>query len=122
MEKILLYVSTSSNDVQTNLFPDSDLKELVESIESIEGIIKDTVGQKGMPGIDIFAVEIAKVGLISKLAEVIGGWLIKDRRRHLKLKIADNEIEVFDVDAPTQEQLIEWFKKQASPHIINPRD
>ena len=122
MDKILLYMSTSSHDNQGNLISPSDLEQLVENIEGIDGVVKDSVGQKGLPGTDIFAVEIAKVGLISKLAEVIGGWLRKDRRRHLKLKIADNEIEIFDVDEPTQEQLIEWFEKQAAFRLINKRD
>lgn len=106
MNNIVMYVSNSSKNASFGW------NGLLEEIQAIDGIVKDAVGQKGLSGADAFVVEVVRAGLFTKLADAISGWLIKDRRRRIKLRIGDNEIEVFDIDESTQEQLIKWFQTQ----------
>lgn len=107
-KKDVVYFSISSRRAEDSI----DLLSLLKEIETMDGVARDTIGQKGIPGADLFAVEVVKAGLFTKLAETIGGWLIKDRRRGLKLKIGENELEVFDMSEAEQEKLIQWFQKQ----------
>ena len=111
MDNIFLFVSVPDGPPSN-----SEWEKLVKSIEAMEGIQKESAGQKGLHGTEIFAVEVAKAGLLTKIAESIGGWLLKDRKRHLKLKLGENEIELFDVSNEDQEELIQWFQDQVKKH------
>jgi hypothetical protein len=92
-------------------------------METIDGVVKDdSMMQKGISGTDVFAIEVAKAGLFTKLVEIIGGWLLKDRRRGLKLKIGDNAIEVSDLTNNEQKELIEWFQIQVGINLANKRN
>lgn len=110
MDKTFLYLSISGRDTPQG--HDTERAELMEQLATLEGVTRDTSGQKGLPGVDLLAVEVAKAGLLSRLADAIAGWLIKDRRRALKLRIGDNELEISDMTEQERKDLVRWFQDQ----------
>lgn len=98
---------------------DADFKILVDELAALEEIRVEVLsGQKGLAGTDLIAAEVIKAGALTKIMEVIGGWLLKDRSRSLKLKIDNKELEASGLSRGEQQKLIEWFKEQARLQVI----
>lgn len=90
------------------------LKDLNEQIGEIDGVLlESSTGSKGFPGAESFALEVVKAGAVSKLAEVIGNWLLKDNNRMLTLKIGNKEMTATGLSKEQQLELINWFQIQA---------
>lgn len=99
--------------------PDADFKTLADELDALEEIqVEVFSGQKGLAGPDLIAAEIIKTGAVTKIAEVIGGWLLKDRSRSLRLKIDSKELEASGLSRDEQQKLIEWFQEQARLQVI----
>lgn len=115
---MIFYLSANDKTITNKLEPDTLIKDLADQIATLDGICVDVLsGQKGLAGADMIAVEVIKTGAVTKIAEVIGGWLLKDRSRSLKLRIDTNELDVSGLTKEEQQTLIKWFQDQASLHI-----
>ena len=113
---MIIYVSPTKQEI-TNSQP-TQFDDLMSQIMLIDGInLNNETGQKGFPAPELLAVEVVKSGVLTKLADVIGGWLIKDRSRSLRLKIGNNELEVKGLSEAEHKELIKWFQIQAGLHL-----
>jgi len=114
---MLIYITFNDKTGTNKSETDANFRDLAGQITALDGIRMDELsGQKSLAGAEIIAAEVIKTGAVTKIAEVIGGWLLKDRSRSLKLKIGDNELDVSGLNEKEQQDLIEWFQKQASRH------
>jgi len=114
---MLIYIIFNDKTGTNKHEADANSRDLGNQIIALDGIrLEESGGQKSLAGTEIIAAEVIKTGAVTKIAEVIGGWLLKDRSRSLKLKIGDNELDVSGLTGKEQKDLIEWFQKQASLH------
>jgi hypothetical protein len=90
------------------------LEDLNTQLTEIDGVeLASSAGSKGFPGSESFAFEVVKAGAVTKLAEVIGNWLLKDNGRMLTLKIGNKEMTATGLSKKDQLELIDWFQIQA---------
>ena len=101
--------------------PESDaaLKNLADELAALKEVhVEALSGQKGLAGTDLITAEVIMAGAFTKIVEVIGGWLLKDRSRSLKLKIDSKELSVSGLSKEEQQELIQWFREQAGLQVI----
>ena len=92
---------------------------LADTLAALDDIRVEVLsGQKGLAGTGLIAAEAVKAGAFTKIAEVVGGWLLKDRSRSLRLMIDSKELEVSGLSKEEQQELIKWFREQASLQVI----
>lgn len=105
--------------IANNYERDADFRNLARELAALDEIQVEVLsGQKGLAGTGLIAAEVIKAGAVTKIAEVIGGWLLKDRSRSLKLKIDSKELEVSGMSREEQQKLIEWFQEQSRLQVI----
>ncbi len=120
VEAILIQVSLESNtdpeytaELARRL--SEDLREL-DGVQSVEpGSSPLPAGAKGL-GIMLSAllVKIAQPGSLSAISGVLAAWVAADHGRKIKLTVNNNTLEVDNLSAAQQQDLIDWFKTQAA--------
>ena len=98
---------------------DAEFRNLANELAALKEIHVEVLsGQKGLAGAGLITAEVIKAGAFTKIVEVIGGWLLKDRSRSLKLKLDSKELDVSGLSKEEQQKLIEWFQEQARLQVI----
>lgn len=92
--------------------------ELIHQLHDVDDVqMKILTGQKGLTTSNVIVAEFFKAGAGTKIAEILGNWLIKDRSRSLRIKIGDRELEATGISKQEQAELIQWFERQSTLYL-----
>lgn len=100
--------------------------ELVAGLEELDDIDADIIrrdveehvlpGAKGVSPQEIqeLLIRVLEQTAIPALVRVVCNWLKSDMDRCVRLRVGDNELEVKGISREEQQELIDWFRLQAS--------